>query len=56
MRIFRLGVKHSNTQHLLLSVFIVDAIVMQECEPTVATFSSFFGQAGNLHFYVKSSF
>lgn len=44
-----------NIQYLLL-VFVVDAIVMQECEPAVATFSSYFGQAGNLNFYVKSDF
>lgn len=44
-----------NTQNLLL-VFVVDAIVMQGCEPTVSTFSSTFGQAGKLNFYVKSDF
>lgn len=44
-----------NTQNLLL-VFVVNAIVMQGREPTVSTFSSTFGQAGKLNFYVKSDF
>lgn len=47
---------HCHLAFSIVIVFVVDAVVMQECESTVATSSSFFGQARNLNFYVKSDF